>query len=264
MKSFHKIWLITASVLFLHSCIDTEEIITINEDNSGTYAFSMDMGGMLEMTKALKEGKEDDGKVKEKKDTLIHFKDLMNPEAGLTDHEKELYKEATLKVKLDEENAEMKILMQCPFKKMDQLPEIKENLFKIAKKLKAMDKASGKNKEDEPESEQDAKAEKIVNPGSAEHKEFIAKPGKISFTVTNSKDYNKDLMGDSENNQMMEQMVALLGEVKYKTTLLLPGTVKKYNGNNATVSPDKRSVSFITNLKEMMENPEKMGYLVEY
>ena len=261
MTIIKKLLVFVSSTLILHSCIDIEEIITIKEDNSGTYSFNMDMGGMLEFAKTM--GSDNEKKEKKKRDTLIYFKDMMTGETDLTPQEKELYKDATAKVKLDEGNAEMKMQVQCPFQKIEQLPEIKENLFKIAKRLKVFDKIADKENKEATASEEDMADEKMISPGAGAKNEFIAKPGKVSFAILNSSDYKKELMGDS-SAAMMQQMTALMGEIKYKTTIITPKPVKKYNGNAASLSADKRSVSFITNFTEMMEAPEKLGYLVEY
>lgn len=260
MTIIKKLLVFVTAILILGSCIDVEEIIAINDDNSGTYSFNIDMGGMLEFAKAMGQDVE---KKKEKKDTLIYFKDLMTGETDLTAHEKELFKNAVAKLKMDEENAEMKMQVQCPFQKIDQLPEIKENLFKIAKKLKVFDKIAEKEGKDKQPGEEDIADEKMIKPGAGAKHEFIAKPGMISFAILNSMDYKKELLDDS-SAAMMQQMTALMGDIKYKTTILTPKVVKKYNGNAATLSADKRSVSFLTSFTEMMEAPEKLGYLVEY
>ncbi|MFZ1529033.1 MAG: hypothetical protein WAT19_09800 [Ferruginibacter sp.] len=244
--------------VMLFSCIDIEEFITIMDDSSGRYAFTIDMGGMLEFSKSMGEGK---NKKKEKKDTVINFRDLMKGEVSLTDHEKELFRDASLKVNMDEEKGEGKMLLQCPFKNMNDLVEVKNNLMIVTKKLKAFEKAEGKNKDQEPEEEVDG--EKLLTPGKSENHIFTAKPGSLQLAVLNPEMIKKQLESDS-SNAMMQQMIALMGEIKYKTIIETPKPVKNHQGNGAILSADKRRISFITSFTEMYEAPEKLGFLVEY
>ncbi len=251
--------LVTFSLsVMLSSCIDIEEFFTINDDNSGNYAFKMDMGGMLEFSKSMGEGK---NKKKDKKDTLIHFRDLMKEEAGLTDQEKEIFSNASMKVNVDEENSEMKIVVACPFKNMDELKVVKDNLMKVTKKLKAFDKVEGENKAEAPDEE--TGGEKFLNPGGSEEHIFAAKPGSLQLTVLNPQKIKKELESDSAN-AMVQQMMMLMGEIKYKTTIQTPRPVKNHQGNGAILSEDKRKISFTTSFTEMFEAPEKLGFLVDY
>jgi hypothetical protein len=199
----------------------------------------------------------------EKKDTLIKVSDMMANATNISLAEKELYKDATVKVKLDEANAQMNIVMSCPFKSIKELPEIKKNFFNVMDKLKVFDKLSDKKK---PEGDLESNEEmptSALNPGGNKNQEFTAVSGKIENTVTHIDTYKKELANDS-SMQILQQMSALMGEITFKTSIFSAKEIKSYTGNNAILSPNKRIVSFSSSFSDMMENPEKLSYKVIY
>jgi hypothetical protein len=246
----------------LSSCVDLEENIVVNEDNSGIYSVSFDLGKMMGMAKQM--GSNTEEKTPEKKDTTIYLKDLIQKSDSLTTEEKELYKDGIVHIKLDEANDEMKMVMTCPFKNINKLAEIKKNFMKVLDKLKALDQISGKSKSPEKQEEEGGDvAGKIMSPGSGNNDLFTAQPGKIENVVTNAEGYKTELLSDSLM-QSMQQLTAIMGEMTFKTVITTPAEIKKYTGNNAEISGNKRTVSFKSSLTDMFEHPEKLAYKVEY
>ncbi len=245
----------------LSSCVDTEEKIVLNADNSGIYSLKLDLGSIMEMAKTMG-GNSNEGKPMEKKDTVVYLKNLIDSATNLTAEEKALYREGTVGIKLDEEKNEMKILVSCPFKNAQGLTAVKNNLFALLKKVKAFEKASG----DEPKEDDEMGAGKLgegsTNP-VADQFTFLAAPGAISYTITNLDAYKNKIASDSALSSM-RQMSAMMGDLKYRTIFILPKVVKKFDGPGSIVSTDKKTVTFETTLTEMMEHPEKVSYKVEY
>lgn len=252
-----------AFLTVLSSCIDTEENIVINADNSGIYSVSIDMGKMVTMLNQMGESKENESRKPENKDSTIYLKDLIQATDSLTSAEKELYKEGFVHVKVDEANGQMKITVTCPFKKIGQLPEIKENLLKVLDKLKAFESISDKPKNPEMPQEKGEMVNKLMTPGNGSNYTFTAEAGKIANTIINMDDYKKEVMSDSILTAM-QQLASLMGEMSYKTTITTPKEIKKYSGNNAGLSENKKTVTFKNTLTDMMEHPEKLSYKVEY
>lgn len=245
----------------LSACVNTEEYIVINEDNSGTYTMQIDMSKTIEM--ASKMGAEDVSTNKiEKLDSTIYLKDMVSAADNLTAQEKELYKEGTIKIKLDKPGKEMKIIMTCPFKDISRLPEIKNNFFIVINKLKALDKLSGKGEESPDPAADNGMAEKALTPGAAYYI-FMAEPGKIEYKVTDTAGITKMITTDS-TSMMMQQMISIMGEMSYKTKITTAKDIKNYNGNNATLSADKRTVTFTSTFTEIMEHPARYAYKIEY
>lgn len=248
-------------VSVLSACVDTEEFIVINEDNSGTYTLQMDMGKVFDMASQM--GAEDVSTNKiEKMDSTMILKDQILAADNLTAAEKELYKNATIHIKLDKPNKEMKIIMRCPFSTISQLPEIKDNFFIVINKIKALDKLSGKTEEAADTPADEAMGEKVLTPGAAYYK-FMAEPGKIEYRIIDTAGIAKMLSTDS-TALMMQQMMAMMGEMSYKTKITAAKGIKQYNGNNASLSADKKTITFSNTFTEMLEHPEKFAFKIEY
>ncbi|MCW3089266.1 MAG: hypothetical protein JWP81_335 [Ferruginibacter sp.] len=245
----------------LSSCLDTEEKIVLNANNSGTYSMTIDLGRMLKMASSMG-NKTDGNKGKEKKDTTIYLKDVLNKAENLTPAEKALYKDAMVNVKMDEANNEMKLVMSSPFKNAAGLTELKNSFPAMMSKLKVFEKATGE-KEKTGEDDDDMKMEsKSPNPVGDQFS-FMAVPGKISNTVTNLDAFKKKIANDS-TLAVMKQMTSMMGDFNYRTIIVLPKAVKKYDGPGSSISPDKKTLTFFTTLAEMLEHPEKVSYELEY
>jgi hypothetical protein len=253
------ICLLSAGIL--SSCLDSEEKIVINSDNSGTYTMTLDLGKVLEMAASMG-AKTDSDKVAQKKDTTIYLKGYLDSASNLTAEEKALFREGVLTMKLDEVENEMKIVVSCPFKKIEDLTAIKNNFFNVIQKVKAFEKATGEKSKEDSESPDMKMGMKSTNPIADQFK-FLASPGKISNTIIDLQAYKNKIATDSTLT-MMSQMTAMMGDFKYRTIFVLPKAVKKYDGPGSTISTDKKNLTFETTLTEMMEQPEKVSYVVEY
>lgn len=246
----------------LASCLDTEEKIELNADNSGRYSLSIDMGKMLEMAASMGGDQSNSDKVKEKKDTTIYIKNIVGAADNLTVEEKDLYKNGMINVQMDEAKNEMKITMSTPFKNAADLMEIKKNFTTVLNKLKALEKATAEEGKEGGNEEDMKMGAKSANPVGDQFT-FLAGKGTISNTITDIEAFKKNVAADSTLT-MMSQMTAMMGEFNYRTIIVLPKAVKKYDGPGSTVSTDKKTLTFFTTLTEMLEHPEKVSYKVEY
>lgn len=254
-------FIIFLSLSVLSSCVDTEENIVINADHSGTYTFSMDLGKMMGMINQMGSEENKDGKP-DKMDSIINLKDLVSAANGLTAAEKELYKDASVRIKVDKTNAEMKITMTCPFKSINYLPEIKDSLFLVLNKIKAFEKISGKEEGAADSGKEDKNSQKSLTPASGYYK-FTTGPAMVENSVIDPQGIKNTLTSDS-TIMMMQQMIGMMGDPKYKTTITSFREIKSYTGNGAMLSPDKRSVTFTSTFSEMLDKPDKLSYKVEY
>jgi len=62
----------------------------------------------------------------------------------------------------------------------------------------------------------------------------------------------------------MKQLTAMMGELTYKTTIVLPKPVKHYKGNNPSVSADKKTIVFKNNLSNLLKKPESLEFELDY
>jgi hypothetical protein len=249
----------------LYSCVDTEERIVINADESGTYSLTIDLGKLIELTNQMIPDSTRQGKPKEKKDSTIYFKSFIDTAQNLTAEEKALYRDGYVHINMDEANNKMKIEIGCPFKNSSQLTQVKNNFLEIANKLNLFSKTKGANLNEISESPTGSDKgfdDKSINPLGG-NSFFSAAPGKISNTIKLTNEMKQSIANDS-TLAMMQQMSMITGEMTYRTVIILPKVAKLAEGPGKTLTVDGKTVSFSLSLTEMMENPEKGSYKIEY
>ena len=254
--SMKKISLITSLlfVLFFSSCLDTEEKIVINKNNSGIYTLTLDMSKMLQLMDQMGQENKDDSKIQEKKDSTVYFKSFVDTSTTLTAKEKEMFKDGSLRMKVDEAEKELIVVLNFPFKHIRDLPELKSSYLSVIDKLgisnKLKNPGDSGSVEDMPADI--AKDKNILNP-ARDAFVFAAAPGKLSNKIQND-----------SSMQMLQQMSMMMGDMNYKTIIVLPKKVKKYKGNQTILSDDKKTLTFLTTLNDMLNRPEAAEYSVEY
>lgn len=255
--------LFVACVFILTSCLDTEEKIVINKNNSGDYTLTLDMSKLLTLMEQMG-GDKDANKIPEKKDTTLYFKSYIDTSATLTVKEKEMFREGSLRTQVDEGAKQMKVIIYFPFKNISQLAEIRSSYMTVIDKLNISKELNERKADDEMGgAEPDlAKSKGMLNP-MQEAYSFTAAPGKIANTLTNKQVVTDKILKDS-TMQMMQQMSLMMGDMNYKTIFVLPSAVKKYTGNQSILSNDKKTVTFLNTFTDMLSKPESAGYTVEY
>ena len=256
--------LVTACTLFLTSCLDTEEKIVINKNNSGDYTLTIDMSKLLTLMDQMG-GAKDSAKLPEKKDSTLYFKAYVDTSTALTAKEKEMYRDGSLRMQVDEDAKQMKVVIHLPFKSIAQLPEIRSSYMTVIDKLNISNKLNNKSDGDNGMSDAEpdlSKNKDMLNPVQQAYS-FTATPGKIANTLTN-KQLITDKVSNDSTMQMMQQMSLMMGDMNYKTVIVLPSAVKKYTGNQSILSNDKKTITFLNTFTDMLNKPEKAGYSVEY
>lgn len=254
-----------AALLFagiLSSCLDTEEKIVLNADHSGTYSIALDLSRMLSMAASMGGDKVNAEKNKQKKDTTIYLKDLISAADNLTPEEKALFKDGSLKIKMDETKNEMIVVMNAPFKNPADLVEIKKSFIMVVNKLQAFEKATGDEPKQADEPDEMKTMAKSISPVGDQFT-FTASPGFVSNTLINIEAFKQKTENDSSLN-MIKQMSGMMGDFNFRTIIVLPKAVKNFSGPGSSVSADKKTINFSTTLTETLEQPEKVSYKVAY
>jgi len=250
--------------VFLTSCLDTEEKIVINKNNSGIYTLTLDMSKMLTLMDQFGQENKDDSKIAEKKDSTVYFKPFVDTSTTLTAKEKEMFRDGSLRMRVDEAEKELIVVLNFPFKHIKDLPELKSSYLSVIDKLGVSNKL--KNPDDSGSVEDMptdiVKDKNILNP-ARDAFTFAAAPGKLSNTLVNKDLFNNKIQNDSAM-QMLQQMAMMMGDMNYKTIVVLPKKVKKYKGNQTILSDDKKTLTFLTTLSDMLNRPETAEYTVEY
>ena len=243
--------------------MDMEEKIVINKNNSGTYTMTLDMSKMIKLMKEMDQQNKDEAELPEKKDSTVYLKSFVDTSTTLTAREKELFRDGTVRMNTDEEANKFIVMFHFPFKNITSLPELKSSYMAAIDKLGISKKINPSEDGAEEDKPVDMENNKNILSPSGEAFAFAAVPGKISNSLVDKDMFNNSIQNDS-SLQMIQQMSMMMGDMNYKTVLVLPNKVKKYKGNQTILSDDKKTVSFLTTLSDMLNRPEAAEYSVEY
>jgi hypothetical protein len=252
------------SVCILSSCLNIEEKIVINTDNSGAYSLSIDMSKLLQTMASMGAAGTDTTYKNKKMDSMIELKNYIDTAKNLTAAEKALYRNSTLAVKIDMPNNIMKMKLSCPFTDLSTLPVIKKNLFAVISKLDITKAAEGSLTQGNalPPGTNLSAASKSGNP-IAQFFTFATSPGKISYTINNKAGLDKEMVSDSL--AQMKQMSMFMGDFSYNTIIILPKAAKKFNGPGSSISADKKTVTFKRTFDDLIgDNTQNLEYSIEY
>src|SRR6478752_4243230 len=119
-------WIAGLVVLIVFSgCFDTIEEVTINENGSGSYSSSLDMGKLLGLAKTMGSGKDEMKDIdKLKMDTVINLKDVQDSMKKLNAAEKKIAATGTLKIQVDANEDKMNFTFTFPFSKASEIAGI--------------------------------------------------------------------------------------------------------------------------------------------
>ncbi|QEC68780.1 hypothetical protein FRZ67_16245 [Panacibacter ginsenosidivorans] len=247
----------------LASCLDTEETITVKEDNSGTYQLTMAIGNSPMLQGALQQS----GQTLEKKDTVIYFKGFTDTATTLSAEEKSILENGKLHLAM---NGDIKAAFELPFKNMDQLLYIKQHMFEMISKIRpqnsddssAASMFSGMDMMGGGGAQGMEGAGKLLNP-TRDAFDFAISHNMISNKIKDKASLTEAFGSDSM--QMIKQMLPMIGDLNYTTTFVLPSPVKHYSGGaDSKLSDDKKTITFINSLSGLLDKPESLEYTVEY
>lgn len=254
----------TFTSIFFASCFEAEEKTVINKDNSGTYNITMDISGMMQQMQAITgKGPTDEMSVA-KSDSVIYFKSFTDTSTVLTTEEKEMLKDGSMNIHIDSENDDMKFVITIPFKNVTELPKLKQELAVAMKKIKLTDKLINDSASDELSGmmQKGPDASMAMNPIEGAYSLSIDSK-MISNKLVDSSFVDRLLSGNS-NMQMFKQMAPMFGDLKYKTTYVLPVEIKNYKGSNPELSDDRKTISFTSGLADLFNTPAILEYQVTY
>lgn len=249
---------IFAIVLFFVSCYEVNEEITISENGSGTYVTRMDMSALIQMIQTMA-GEEELSKSGFDRaiDTVIKMKDVMDTIQNLTDEERRLYADGSVKLQLNMKENIFKTNVDLPFRSFDDLQKLmmgagSNSMGAAMKKI-----FSPKDSTQAATPAQDQAFEQI-------NSVYDVKVNRHVLSRQLNKEKFDALMERPEMVQV-KQMNNGTFEVLYTTTIKLPSKVKKVsNAELVKVSDDKRTVTIRYDMMKMFDTPEKFSYSIEY
>jgi hypothetical protein len=252
--------LVLATAFILTGCLDTQEDVTIKSDGSGLYKNSVDMSGLFDMlqmaammdTSAASQLKQLSNKNIDSTFSLSGFTDTAS---ALSAEEKALLKNGTVHLNINQQNKVLKVDMNYPFKKMEDLQKIIE-LQKSGKGFNPLKQAG--QTPGLPGLGEGAGGE-MGNP--LEGIAVTYKNGLIERKVDQAK---IESAKNSEAGSQLANMGEMLDGVTFSTVIHLPRAVKSSTGQKLTLSDDKKTVRMKYTLSDMMKDPRTLEFKLEY
>ena len=259
MKKYFKYVLAVAISIFFVSCYEVNEEININADGSGTYVTKMDMSGLIDMmqTFAGEEELKKDG-LDKVYDTTIQFKNMLDSAKNMTAEQKELMKDGKMKMQMNIKEKIFKMDMDFHYKDLNSLQLLMNGKGgNGASMTNAFKNLFGKGGEEE-------------QPGAPKGPDMSDIASIYDVTIKNGlieKKVNAAKYKEFMDRPEMAQVKQLSGsgmEILYTTTIKLPRAAKKADNPIIKLSDDKKTVTMKYNLLELLENPDKFAYSIQY
>lgn len=263
-------WLVGVLSLFIFSgCFDIVEEITVNDNGSGIYTNTMDMGKILSLAKTFAG---DNEKMKDfdkmKMDTLVNLKDIKDSVANLTEAEKKILEKGTLNIKMNPEDEVFSLKFSFPYSKPSEIAGIKQVLSKSKKEIlgdKMKDVFAGAQGDTATKGlfgdQMPDNNEGDMTPSIDDYYTTTYEKNKISCKV------KKEKYANVENDQSLKSLKELgqMGmPVNFKTVINLPKPAKKAEGKGVKLSDDKKKVTIEASLDDFFEDGKYLEYEIEY
>jgi hypothetical protein len=261
-------WIPGLVVLIIFSgCFDTLEEVTINENGSGSFVNSLDMGKILGLAKTMGSGKDEMKDFdKLKMDTVIYLKDVKDSLKNLNAAEKNIAATGALKIQIDATDDKMNFTFTFPFSKISEIAGI-QNILKKAKQdiigdimQKVMGEEGGKNEallgnEDGGDNKDD------MGSNIDEYYTSVYEKGKFTRKLNKEKYANVE---DDKSLKSLQEMAQLGMAINMKTIINLPKPAKKAEGKGLKLSDDKKKITMEGTLDDFFEDASYFEYDIEF
>lgn len=246
------------------SCFDVIETFTFNEDGTGVYEQKMDMGRFFTTMSEMGGGAK---RKKEKKDTAIYYKDMVDTVSSLTTEEKNIFRNAYAKMHLDEENNEGQIVAYYHFKNEHEFEIIQNVLSRKDGNNNLIDVLGNavfkKEKMNLPPTSSTETEEDKVGAIFLQYQYFLTKNSFGRKALPKTKKAN-DATVKEKTNDIPEELKEMM-KVNFKTIINLPKPISKVVGDNAEISSDKKKITFSKEMDfEAFDNLEGLNFLIDF
>ncbi|MER3498478.1 MAG: hypothetical protein C4308_07530 [Chitinophagaceae bacterium] len=254
-------FLVVVTLTVFAGCFETTEEVNLNDDGSGTYSLTNDMGNLIGMARQFGGDKMD--KVKNAvKDTVLSLAAIADSVTSLTPAEKELVKNGTLGIKLNMQEDMFVLKMNFPFKNAADISKLRELSQKMLSETMQKQMASG-----------DIGIGEELNMGGS-NSEGGAVPRQIDdyYTVeytngTISKKVNKEMyakLASDESMTQLKEMSSMGAPITMNYVINLPKPAKKAKGKKVKLSDDKKQVILKATSEDFFDDPSALEYTIEY
>ncbi|MGN6418302.1 MAG: hypothetical protein ACTHMC_12470 [Pseudobacter sp.] len=253
---FLRFTLVFGLIAFLISCYEVNEEVVINENGSGVYESRMDLSQLIELMQSFA-GEEEmtKGGLDKVYDTVISMQSFLDSADEATVKANGWMKDGKIAVKMNIKEKLFKINLNVPYQNLEQLQSLMEGQGALMKDsfTGLMNKGS---KEKAPKDSSEAVFQDIVS----------------LYKVTLDKGLIKKELDAEKYRSLMErpqagdvkQMANSGMEIIYTSSFKLPGSVKNVSNPLLKVSEDKRTVTVRYNLLDVINDPAKYAFTIEY
>lgn len=259
MYRYVKLFAVLFLVCFsMSSCFSLKEEIYINDDGSGTYTTSVDLGKMMamlqmfssEMSDAL--GGEKQDVFSGDKDTTIPLRHITDTSTSITPAEKRLLEKGTMHFVSNTAKGVFEISASIPFSKREEMAEIAISNGKKSV-LDILFSASGSNKNNNMSTSNDDTPPPF---------DMLYEPGHIERRfIPEVYERLKDKMGSDEDDEESKKMFA--GN-NFTTIIHFTKPIRKADGKYSSVSADKKTVTIDIPFLDFIRKPKDVAYSIEY
>ena len=243
--------LFAGSAILLTSCLETTQEITLNEDGSGTYVNTNDMGKVLTIAKNMG-GASTDKLPQQAIDTSFSFASAADSIPGLSAEDKELLKKGSVQIKMSVEDEIFTTVMSFPFTTLGDISKFNRLSGKMM-----MESLKGKMPSEMPMGTN-------AMPESSSMDDYYT----LEFSQGElKKKLNKEKYADVEKDEFlngMKQAGAMGIPVTSTFIINLPRPAEKAEGKNVKLSADKMKVTISSTMDDFYDNPEALEFKIKY
>ena len=243
--------LFAGSAILLTSCLETTQEITLNEDGSGTYVNTNDMGKVLTIAKNMG-GASTDKIPQQAVDTSFSFAAAADSIPGLSAEDKELLKKGSVHIKMSVEDEIFTTVMSFPFTTLGDISKFNRLSGKMM-----MESLKGKMPSEMPMGTN-------AMPESSSMDDYYT----LEFSQGElKKKLNKEKYADVEKDEFlngMKQAGAMGIPVTSTFIINLPRPAEKAEGKNVKLSQDKMKVTISSTMDDFYDNPEALEFKIKY
>lgn len=243
--------LFAGCAILLTSCFETAQEITLNEDGSGTYVNTNDMGNILTIAKNM--GAASSDKMPQQPiDTSFSFASAADSIPDLSAEEKELLKKGSIHIIMNMEDEKLISTMNFPFTTLDDIQifnRLSGKMMMVTMKSRIpADMSMGAQEMPEPSSFDDYYTLEFSKG------ELKKKLNKEKYAGVDKDDFLNGL----------KQAGAMGIPVTSTYIINLPRPAEKAEGKNVKLSGDKMKVTVTSTMDDFYDNPEALEFKIKY
>jgi hypothetical protein len=237
--------------ILLTSCLDTTQEITLNDDGSGTYVNTNDMGKILTIAKNMG-GTSTDKLPQQAIDTSFSFASTADSIRGISAEEKEMLKKGSIHIMMNVEDEKFTTVMSFPFTTLGDISKFNRLSGKMM-----MESLKGKMPSEMPMGAD-------AMPESSSFDDYFT----LEFSKGElKKKLNKEKYAGVDKDEFLNGMkqAGAMGIPVISTYIInLPRPAQKAEGKNVKLSEDKKKVTVLTSMDDFFDNPEALEFKIKY